>query len=66
MNDAERLTHLEERYAHLQRHSLEQDKVMLGLSEALAKLQQDLAALRGQRAGGSEGDDLPAERPPHY
>jgi uncharacterized coiled-coil protein SlyX len=66
MNDAERLTQLEERYAHLQRHSLEQDKVMLGLSEVVAKLQKDLTALRGQRGNGSEGDDLPPERPPHY
>ena len=43
MTDAERLTRLEERYAHLQRHSTEQDKVMLQLSEELAKLRKGFA-----------------------
>lgn len=69
MNDAERLTRLEERYAHLQRHSVEQDKVMLGLSEQLAKLRQELQSLRAQATGGSPGGQTeePAdERPPHY
>jgi len=66
MNEAERLTRLEERYAHLQRHSTEQDKVMLGLSEEVAKLRQELAKLVAQRSGNAEGDDLPQERPPHY
>jgi uncharacterized coiled-coil protein SlyX len=66
MSEAERLTKLEERYAHLQRHSTEQDKVMLGLSEELAKLRKELAKLSAQRSGNAEGDDLPPERPPHY
>jgi uncharacterized coiled-coil protein SlyX len=68
MSDAARLTLLEERYAHLQRHSAEQDKVMLELSEQLAKLRQEVAALRTQQAGGRDGEReaMPDERPPHY
>jgi len=66
MNDAERLTKLEERYAHLQRHSTEQDKVMLELSEEVAKLRKEITSLRAQRSGDADGGDLPDERPPHY
>ena len=33
MTEPERLTALEERYAHLQRHVAEQDKAMLELAE---------------------------------
>jgi uncharacterized coiled-coil protein SlyX len=66
MNEAERLTQLEERYVHLQRHSAEQDKVMLGLSEEIAKLRKELARLAGQRTNHPDGEDLPPERPPHY
>lgn len=69
MNDAERLTRLEERYAHLQRHSVEQDKVMLGLGEQLAKLRQELQSLRAQATGGPTGgpaEESTDERPPHY
>ncbi len=68
MTDAERLTRLEERYAHLQRHAAEQDKVMMELGEEIIRLKKELAILRGQMStspGGSE--DLPKdERPPHY
>lgn len=66
MNEIERLTKLEERYAHLQRHSTEQDKVMLELSEEVAKLRKDLAGLRAQRASESDPGESPDERPPHY
>ncbi len=66
MNDAERLTKLEERYAHLQRHSTEQDKVMLELGDEVAKLRKELVRLRAQRATDSDGGELPDERPPHY
>jgi SlyX protein len=70
VNDAEseRLTRLEERYAHLQRHQAEQDKAMLELTEELARLQKELAALRAQQSGGAgpmEAADAD-ERPPHY
>lgn len=70
MTDAERLTRLEERYAHLQRHVAEQDKAMLALVEELARLKTEVATLRAQNVGGSlpmGGSDEPAnERPPHY
>jgi peptidoglycan hydrolase CwlO-like protein len=66
MSDADRLTRLEERYAHLQRHSAEQDKVMLQLADELAKLRKELAALRAQRTAAPEEGEAPDERPPHY
>ncbi len=67
MNDAERLTRLEERYAHLQRYSAEQDKVMLELAEEVARLRKEFAALRTQQTSGREtGEESPDERPPHY
>jgi uncharacterized coiled-coil protein SlyX len=66
MLDPERLTRLEERYAHLQRHQAEQDKVMLGLTEDIAKLRKELAMLRARATTGSEGAEPADERPPHY
>ena len=66
MSDAERLTRLEERYAHLQRHQAEQDKVMLGLTDELAKLRKELAMLRTRQTMGTEGPEAADERPPHY
>lgn len=66
MTDAERLTRLEERYAHLQRHSTEQDKVMLQLSEELTKLRKELAALRTRASEPREAGDATEEKPPHY
>ena len=66
MTDSERLTLLEERYSHLQRHSAEQDKVMLVLADELAKLRKELAALRTHQAGGRDSEEAPDERPPHY
>lgn len=66
MTETDRLTRLEERYAHLQRHSAEQDKVMLQLADELAKLRKELAALRTQQTGGRNSEEAPEERPPHY
>ena len=66
MSDADRLTRLEERYAHLQRHQAEQDKVMLGLTDELAKLRKELAMLRARQTTGTEGPEPADERPPHY
>ena len=66
MNENERLTKLEERYAHLQRHSTEQDKVMLQLTDELAKLRKELATLRTHQTGGRDSEEAPDERPPHY
>ena len=67
MNDLERMTKLEERYVHLQRHIAEQDKAMLELGEAIVKLRKEITLLRAQSAGGtSETRDAADERPPHY
>lgn len=69
MTDAERLTLLEERYLHLQRHTTEQDKVMLELAEELARLKKEIALLRAaltQTDGAEDDGDPTHERPPHY
>ncbi len=66
MNDADRLTRLEERYAHLQRHQAEQDKVMLELAEEVARLKSELAALRTRDSSGGTAPEPTDERPPHY
>lgn len=65
-NADDRLTRLEERYAHLQRHSTEQDKVMLELADEVAKLRREIAALRALRHGDPEEGGERDERPPHY
>jgi peptidoglycan hydrolase CwlO-like protein len=66
MKDIERIILLEERYAHLQRHSAEQDRVMLQLTEELAKLRKEIASLRTQQTGERDRVEAPDERPPHY
>jgi SlyX protein len=67
MTDVERLTLLEERYAHVQRHVAQQDKAMLELSEELARLRKELLVLRAQVTGGTpDSGDATDERPPHY
>jgi uncharacterized coiled-coil protein SlyX len=67
MTEAERLTRLEERHAHLQRHQAEQDKVMLELAEEIARLKKEVAALRTSRSAPGGMDDSPSDdRPPHY
>lgn len=67
MSEAQRLTQLEERYAHLQRHVTEQDKALLGLTEEVARLKKEIAALRVRvtTAPAGAGDEAD-ERPPHY
>jgi SlyX protein len=66
MPDAERLTRLEERYAHLQKHMGQQDKAMLELADEVKKLRKELAILRAAQPGGSGPGETPDERPPHY
>jgi len=66
MDEIDRLTALEERYAHLQRHTAEQDKAMLELAEEVAKLRKEITRLRGQVVSSREPDDSADERPPHY
>jgi len=67
MIEPERLTRLEERYAHLQRHVAEQDKAMLVLTEELDQLRKEVGRLRAQSGapGGTE-NEAGDERPPHY
>ncbi len=65
----ERLQRLEEKIAYLERHVTEQDKVMLELSDTLAKLRLEVRLLRERSAstGGGESELPPKdERPPHY
>jgi uncharacterized coiled-coil protein SlyX len=66
MEPAERLTRLEERYAHLQRHQAEQDKAMHELSEEVARLRQEIALLRVREPGQGTGGEEPEAPPPHY
>lgn len=65
MNENERLTRMEERLAHLQRHVTEQDKAMLELADELARVRRELEQFR-QRATPAEPDDAAGDRPPHY
>ncbi len=68
MTDTDRLTLLEERYAHLQRHQAEQDRAMLELSEEIGRLRRELAVVRGQLTAEPAPGGPPAgeDRPPHY
>lgn len=67
MSEKDRLTRLEERYTHLQNHVVEQDRVILELSEALVRVRKELAALRDPDQSPGEGvADQIDERPPHY
>ena len=65
----ESIKRLEEKIAYLERHVTEQDKAMLGLADELARLRQELLALRERTAGNpaGESEEEPADdRPPHY
>jgi len=67
MNDPERLARLEERFAWLERHVVEQDKAMLELGDELTRLRRETAGLRSRlRDSGEEGGAVGEEKPPHY
>lgn len=67
MEDRARITRLEEGYTHLQHHVMEQDKVILALSETLDRLRHELTILRDGLNSDSDAGTAPAdERPPHY
>lgn len=68
MDDSERLTRLEERYAHLQRHVAEQDKAMLAFSDELARVKKEFEQQRSMQGNSPVSDTPPPtdERPPHY
>ena len=60
---------LEERLAWLERHVTAQDKEMLALHDALARLRRDVAILRAAPAARDESPTAPPTpepRPPHY
>ena len=64
-----RIDRLEEKIAYLERHVTEQDKVMLEMGDALARLRAELRLMRERAAGGAggeEGGEMRDERPPHY
>ncbi|MEK0445349.1 MAG: hypothetical protein RLZZ399_670 [Verrucomicrobiota bacterium] len=65
MNDPERLTRLEEYYAHLQLHVSEQDKVILELRDDVIRLKRELSRQR-ELLQSSSSTSVPDERPPHY
>ncbi|MSU49165.1 MAG: SlyX family protein [Opitutus sp.] len=67
----ERLNHLEEKIAYLERHVTEQDKAMLEFADELSKVRRELKALRERAStadpgAGGEGGGAQDERPPHY
>lgn len=64
-----KLTDLEVRYAWLERHVAEQDRVMLGLGEEIRRLRRELEALRaqvGEQTGTPGAQEAPEAPPPHY
>jgi uncharacterized coiled-coil protein SlyX len=64
MSDSQ-LSELEARYAWLERHVTEQDKVILALGEEVRRLRRELEKLRenlSNRPAASE----PESPPPHY
>jgi len=69
MDQAQQISRLEERLAWLERHVVEQDKVMLEMSEDIMRLHRTLRAMRERLpSDGTQGepDDTVNERPPHY
>jgi SlyX protein len=68
MDQAQQIARLEERLAWLERHVIEQDKVMLEMSEDAERLRRQLLAFRERlpSGGASEPDATANERPPHY
>ncbi len=71
MQNDERLNRIEERIAWLERHVIEQDRVMLELGEENSRLKKELGLLRGRVSaerlpGEGEIGSVADERPPHY
>jgi SlyX protein len=68
MDEPRQIARLEERLAWLERHVIEQDKVMLEMSEDIMRLRRELLSLRDRTSSGSptESNEPSHERPPHY
>ena len=68
----ETIKHLEEKIAYLEHHATEQDKVMLGFAEDIARLRREITLLAARLVSGAPGAPEDAEggrideRPPHY
>ena len=71
MNE-DRLARLEERYAWLERHVLEQDRAMAAMGEEIRRLRRELSALQerlraaGGGGGAAEGPEPEEPPPPQY
>ncbi len=68
MDEVKKIERLEERLAWLERHVVEQDKVMLEMADDIARLKRELLVQRDRLASAVQGEQgAPAdERPPHY
>lgn len=63
----DRLSHLEARFAWLERHVGEQDRTMVSLADELRRLREELARLRARTSAGGDGEPAaPEGPPPHY
>ncbi len=67
---SERLTHVEEKIAHLEKFVSELDGVVREMHDMLGAVKRDVGTLRSQLEHQSQeddgGDDLEAQKPPHY
>jgi SlyX protein len=65
---SDRIKHLEEKVAYLERHVTEQDKAMLELVAEFDRLRKELRALRERpaRLNAEERAAPDEQRPPHY
>ena len=62
-----RISHLEERLTWLQRHVVEQDRVISAQSFEIDALKTKLSLMKKQLGENAQpGDSSPEERPPHY
>ena len=71
MPNEQRLSHVEERIAWLERHVAEQDRAMMEQSAEVANLRKQLLLLQARVSTSSLQADVGAaesadERPPHY
>lgn len=62
----ERLDLIEERIAWLQRHSVEQDKIILAQGKEIDRLRADLKRVVDRIPDTESAIDSQQERPPHY
>lgn len=66
MSAADRIRELEEKIAFLEKHTGEQDRVMLEMGDRIASLEKRLQSLRDRFERGPEGSMPADEKPPHY